>query len=316
MGEGGYRGRYAPSPTGDLHLGNLLAALAAAARARQGRGQLLLRMEDLDEPRNVEGAAERIVEDLDGLGLNFDAGPHRDDGFGPYVQSQCGPRYTGALEKLRQSGRLYACTCTRKDLRQMASAPHGGDEGPAYPGICRQKNLPFDDPDLPVAWRFLASKGEITFEDELAGPYAQNVAQAVGDFVVRRKDGQVAYQLAVVVDDAHQQVTEVVRGRDLLSSTPRQIQIYRALGHTPPRFAHLPLWLEADGTRMAKRRGAKTLHALRTQGLSPELILGKVGAALGICAPGDSRSLDALLSAMTPEVLATPSVSDLGPLLP
>jgi glutamyl-tRNA synthetase len=313
-----YRGRFAPSPTGDLHLGNLLAAVGAAARAHHENGEVILRMEDLDTQRNVPGAAEQIVEDLDTLGFAYSAGPHphSDDGLGPYVQSECQPRYVGAMEKLKAAGRIYACSCSRKELRQIASAPHQGEEGPAYPGICRHKNLPFDDPDLPVSWRFLVEPGEVGFVDRLAGPYAQDVAKAVGDFVVRRKDGLMAYQLAVVVDDAHQKITEVVRGRDLLSSTPRQIQLHRALSQEIPAYAHVPLWLQSDGTRMAKRMGAETVRGLMAAGHAPERVLGRVGRALGVCTRDEAIGLDDLVERLTPEILSAPSVFDEGPALP
>lgn len=303
-----YVGRYAPSPTGDLHLGNVLAAVCAWARARQAGGRILLRMEDLDRPRVVPGAAERIVEDLERLGLSFDAGPHRDDGRGPYVQSQCLPRYEAALERLREQGHLFACRCSRKDLQRIASAPHAGEEGPVYPGTCRDAGLPFDDPDLPVSWRFRVAPGVVEIEDRLAGRYAQDVASEVGDFVVRRKDGIFAYHLAVVVDDARQGVTEVVRGRDLLSSAPRQVLLYRALDEAPPAYAHVPLWLEKDGRRLAKRRGSETLHALFEAGVSPEEILGRVGRALGVAEAGERLDADALAARLVPEVLSAAAV--------
>lgn len=310
-----YVGRYAPSPTGDLHLGNVLAAVCAWARARQAKGRLVLRMEDLDQPRVVEGAAERILEDLARLGLDFDTGPGSVDEGAPYVQSQCGPLYDAALEKLFESGRLYACQCSRKDLARLASAPHAGEEGPPYPGTCRELDLPFDDPSRPVSWRFRVEPGEVVIEDRLQGRYAQDVAREVGDFVVRRKDGIVAYHLAVVVDDARQGVTEVVRGRDLLSSTPRQVLLYRALDEAVPAYAHIPLWTGPDGQRLAKRKGEGTLRALFDAGMTPEEVLARVGRALGV-ARGDERlTAAALLERLTEEALSVAKVTDEGPLL-
>jgi glutamyl-tRNA synthetase len=282
----GYVGRYAPSPTGDLHLGNVFAAVCAAARARKRHGRLLLRIEDIDTPRTVPEAAAHIALDLDVLGFTFDAGPHFDDGRGPYVQSQARTRYDDALLRLRESGVLYACRCSRKDLRD-ASAPHG-DEGPIYAGTCRALGLPFDDPDLPVAWRVRAEAGSIVVDDALAGTCAQDVAREVGDFIVRRKDGLYAYQLAVVVDDAHQGVTEVVRGRDLLSSTPRQIMLQRALALPTPDYAHIPLLVDESGARLAKRRGDETVRSHLARGISPTAILGALGHALG-CADADEE---------------------------
>lgn len=310
----GYIGRYAPSPTGDLHLGNLLAAVAAWARARRARGRVLLRMEDLDTPRVVPGAAARIVCDLASLGLDFDAGPDRDDGRGPYVQSLCLPRYEAALDELRRAGRLFACTCSRKDLQRVASAPHQGDEGPPYPGTCRDAGHPFDDPGLPVSWRFVTEPGPEVIEDRLQGTFVQDVAREVGDFVVRRKDGIIAYHLAVVVDDARQGITEVVRGRDLLASAPRQAQLFRALGAKVPAFAHVPLWVGEDGERLAKRKGAGTVRAMLEQGVSPEALLCKVGRALGVCRQGEEITAARLQERLADDVLAVPTIRDDGPL--
>jgi glutamyl-tRNA synthetase len=310
----GYVGRYAPSPTGDLHLGNALAAVCAWARARRAGGRVLLRMEDLDQPRAVAGAAARIERDLARLGLDFDAGPGTDDEGAPYVQSECGPLYDQAFVKLVAAGRLYACRCSRKDLARLASAPHEGEEGPAYGGACRSLHLPMEGDALAVAWRFRVEAGEERVLDGLAGPSAQDVAAAVGDFVVRRKDGIVAYHLAVVVDDARQGVTEVVRGRDLLSSTPRQVQLYRALGEPVPAYAHIPLWVGPDGHRLAKRKGDETLGALLERGVCPEELLGRIGRALGVCAAGERLSARALADRLDDDVLRAERVSDDGPL--
>jgi glutamyl-Q tRNA(Asp) synthetase len=238
---GTYVGRYAPSPTGALHIGNLFAALCAWGRARRAGGVCRLRMEDLDRPRVVKDSAERIVTDLARFGLTFDGEM--------LVQSQHLPRYEAALSRLHN--RIYACRCSRKEL---ASAPHEGEEGPRYPGTCRDKGIPLDAPN--VAWRFRVEPGEVVIDDRLQGRYVQDVDREVGDFVVKRKDGVIAYQLAVVVDDIYQGVTEVVRGRDLLSSAPRQVQLFRALGHAPPAYAHVPLIVDARGERLSKRGGA------------------------------------------------------------
>lgn len=311
---GQYVGRYAPSPTGDLHLGNALAAVCAWARARRAGGRVVLRMEDLDAPRAVAGAAARIERDLARLGLDFDAGPGSDDAGAPYAQSACGPLYEVALGRLREAGRLYACRCSRKELQRLASAPHAGEEGPAYRGTCRPLELPFDDDSLEVAWRFRVEPGLERVEDRLAGLYEQDVAAEVGDFVVRRKDGIVAYHLAVVVDDARQGVTEVVRGRDLLSSTPRQVQLYRALGEAPPAYAHIPLWVGDDGQRLAKRKGDETLGALFDRGVAPEEVLGRMGRALGVCSPGERLDALSLAKRLDDEVLRVERISDAGPL--
>jgi glutamyl-queuosine tRNA(Asp) synthetase len=303
-----YVGRYAPSPTGDLHLGNALAAVCAWARARRAGGRCLLRIEDLDTKRLVAGATERMLDDLFGLGLAFDGVP--------LVQSQHLERYHDALARLRDRGLVYACRCSRQDLLRAASAPHEGEEGPPYPGTCRDQGLPFDDPVLPVAWRFRVDDALgptlVTVEDALQGRFTQDVAAAVGDFVVKRKDGLIAYQLAVVVDDMLQGVSEVVRGRDLLSSAPRQVLLFRALGAVPPRFAHVPLWVDAEGQRVSKRSGAslQILRSLYGTGVTPAQALARIGAALGVCPAGTSLDAHALAGLLDDAVLARPAIAE------
>ena len=302
-----YVGRYAPSPTGDLHLGNALAAVCAWGRARRAGGQCLLRIEDLDTPRVVAGARERIEEDLARLGLRFDGEV--------LVQSEHTDRYHAALMQLREAGLVYACKCSRKDLLRAASAPHEGEEGPAYPGTCRELALPFDDPELPVAWRFRvdgAGARSVVVDDALQGRYEQDVESVVGDFIVKRKDGLLAYQLAVVVDDILQGVTEVVRGRDLLSSAPRQVLLFRALGGTPPRFAHIPLWVDAEGHRLSKRNGTSPdlLRTLWARGLSPADVVERIGAVLGITGV---RHVNDLAERLSDDVLARDAVPPMRP---
>lgn len=298
-----YVGRYAPSPTGDLHMGNVFAAVCAWARARRAGGPCRLRIEDLDTPRVVAGATERILEDLAALGLAFDGDV--------LVQSHHIDRYHRALAELRAQGAIYACRCSRKDLARVASAPHEGDEGPPYPGTCRALELPLDDPAQPVAWRFRVPPGEVVVVDALQGRMVQDVAREVGDFVVKRKDGLIAYQLAVVVDDLAQGITEVVRGRDLLSSAPRQVVLARALGGVPPAFAHVPLLVDETGARLAKRSGggAGLLRALLERGASPAQVLGKIGSALGVCDAGASLDAPALAERLDDEVLRRATVT-------
>jgi glutamyl-tRNA synthetase len=308
-----YVGRYAPSPTGDLHLGNALAAVCAWARARRAGGRVVLRMDDLDRPRAKEGAAARIEDDLATLGLTFDAGPGTDDIGAPYVQSHNEREYFLHAGRLRSLGRLYACRCSRKDIQRAASAPHEGEEGPAYPGTCRELDLPFDDPSLPVAWRFRVPPGVRAIDDALCGRYEQDVATVVGDFVVKRKDGVYGYHLACVVDDNRQGVTEVVRGRDLLASSPRQAQLYDAFELPVPGYAHTPLWIEGDGKRMAKRRGDRTLRALFAQGETGEQVLGRIGRALGVCGAGEAIDAEALAQRLDDETLRPAAVTDAGP---
>jgi glutamyl-queuosine tRNA(Asp) synthetase len=301
-----YVGRYAPSPSGDLHLGNALAALVAWARARRAGGVCLLRMEDLDTPRMIDGAAARIEEDLAALGLTFD---------GPVVvQSRERARYDAALAQLDARGSLYACACSRKDLARVASAPHVGEEGPPYPGTCRHKGLPLRG-GPPVAWRFVVDEGTVEVDDRLAGPFSQDVAREVGDFVVRRKDDVIAYQLAVVVDDAYQGVTEVVRGRDLLSSSPRQVLLHRALGAVPPAFAHVPLWVGDDGQRLSKRTGpSPTILRALLRAEPAARVLGRMGRALGVCVEGEEIDAARLTERLDERVLRASRVADAGPL--
>ena len=309
-----YRGRYAPSPTGDLHLGNVLAALVAWARARQAKGEIYLRMEDLDVAREVPGAARRIVEDLERLELDFDAGPQLPGPNETFVQSTSQVHYETALEHLSANHQLYGCTCSRKELARLASAPHAGEDGPPYPGLCRNSGHSLYGTQPPRALRFRVPVGEVSFVDALQGRHTQDVAASVGDFVVRRKDHIFAYQLAVVVDDGRQGITEVVRGCDLLSSTPRQILLFQALGYPVPRFAHLPLWVDDRGERLAKRSGARTLRALLEAGETPAGVLGRVGRALGVCRAGEGIRAKDLMERLTPEVLSVRRITDDGPL--
>lgn len=242
-------GRFAPSPTGPLHRGSLVAAVGSWLFARRAGGQWLVRMEDLDTPRVVPGAAEEILAALRRYGLEWDG----EVGY----QSQRTALYEAALAQLREKGLVYDCGCSRAELQRAASAPLGRE--PVYPGTCRNGLPPGR---MARAVRFRAPEEVIAFDDLLRGRIEENVAEMTGDFVVRRADGVFAYQLAVVVDDAAQGVTQVVRGGDLLSSTPRQIALQRALGYATPEYAHLPLVLNADGTKLGKRDGALPLPTL------------------------------------------------------
>ena len=289
-----YVGRYAPSPTGELHLGNLFAAVWATYRARRVGGRLILRMEDLDVARCKKIYADHILEDLDTLGFQFDAGPGTVDAWGSYVQSERLSMYEDAVKALDAKGLVFACKCSRKDIERMASAPHAEDGVMVYPGTCKGQSI--GDEAL-TAMRFVVPDRSECIDDHWAGRFSQHLPSEVGDFVIRRKDGVFAYHLAVVVDDIHQEITEVVRGRDLLSSSPRQVALFRALGAKPPDFAHLPLWVDESGHRLAKRRGDETLRAL-LQRETPEQILGRVGRVLGVSEEGESLLLDTLLQRM------------------
>ncbi len=271
-----YRGRFAPSPTGPIHLGTARTALVAWLAARAAKGAFVLRVEDLDAPRVRPGALERMLEDLCWLGLDWDEGPDVGGPFGPYLQSERLALYDAAIARLESSGHLFRCTCSRKEIESIASAPHG-EEGPLYPGTCR---LAPSHPERPAALRFRLP-GTEGFVDGVHGPIEAGLG--AGDFVVRRADGVFAYQLAVVVDDLAMGITEVVRGDDLLLSTPRQLALIHALGGEAPRYAHVPLVLGPDGQRLAKRHGKVTVAEQRESGVSPEALVGRLACSLGLC---------------------------------
>jgi len=251
-------GRFAPSPTGPLHLGSLVAAVGSWLFARREGGRWLVRMEDLDTPRVVPGSADEILRALERYGLTWD---------GEVIyQSQRTSLYDDALASLRARNLVYDCACSRADLQRAASAPLGRE--PVYPGTCSE-GLPLGR--VARAIRFRAPSGVIAFDDVILGRNEEDVFERTGDFVIRRADGLYAYQLAVVVDDAEQGVTQVVRGADLLTSTARQIALQRALDLTTPSYAHLPLVVNADGSKLGKRDGALPLPSLDEDRVSETL---------------------------------------------
>jgi glutamyl-tRNA synthetase len=278
-------GRLAPSPTGGLHVGHARTFLAAWLSARADDGRVILRIEDLDATRVRPGAAEGMVSDLRWLGLDWDEGPDVGGPSAPYVQSERLALYESALSRLRDRDLVYPCTCTRAEIARVASAPHAGEEGPRYPGTCAGRSAS-DAPALsgrPFAWRFrTGSAVPIGWIDLRRGPLH---VDAGGDFIVARSSGEVAYQLAVVVDDAAMGVTQVLRGDDLIASTPRQLLLYRALGLTPPSFGHLPLVLGPDGRRLAKRDGSVKLSTLRDEGVDPIRLVSWLSSSLGQTEP-------------------------------
>lgn len=284
------RGRYAPSPTGPLHLGNARTALLAWLHVRNQGGCFVLRMEDLDRQRSSPAAAAALLEDLRWLGIDWDEGPDVGGPYTPYEQSRRQAFYEEALDRLRQQGRLYRCYCTRAELARAASAPHPGEEGPRYPGTCQSlsptERARWEAAGRRGSWRYRLDPGKVCYEDELAGQVCQDVDEAVGDFVVQRSDGVVAYQLAVVVDDATMGITHVLRGDDLISSTPRQILLYRALGFSPPRFAHVPLLYGPDGARLSKRHGDVSVSSLREAAIAPEVVTGYLAWLSGLAPKG------------------------------
>ncbi|MGC4000147.1 MAG: tRNA glutamyl-Q(34) synthetase GluQRS [Anaeromyxobacter sp.] len=292
------RGRFAPSPTGPLHLGNARTALLSWLSARAQGGVYLMRVEDLDGPRVRPGLETAILEELRWLGLDWDEGPDVGGPWAPYRQSERLPRYRDALDVLRRAGRAYPCFCSRAEIAAVSQAPHGpSDEGPRYPGTCRDlsaEEVARRSAARRPAWRFRVPDGEVSFEDGVHGPRTHDVAAETGDFVIMRADGVPAYQLAVVVDDAAMEVSEVVRGDDLLPSTARQLLLYRALGLPEPRFAHVPLVVGEDGTRLAKRHGALSLGELRARGADPRRVAGLLAHASGLtqdAGPVEPRAL-------------------------
>jgi glutamyl-tRNA synthetase len=280
-------GRLAPSPTGALHVGNARTFLLAWLSVRSRGGTLLLRIEDIDGPRVKPAAVAAAIEDLRWLGLDWDGEPA--------LQSERLADYEHAASALSAAGLAYACVCSRREIEEAASAPHEtGDEGPVYPGTCLGRFADLAAAKVATgrdaAMRFRVEVAEVPFVDGLLGPQHGAIA---GDFVIRKRDGGPAYQLAVVVDDAAQGVTEVVRADDLLPSTPRQLLLYRALGLSPPAFLHVPLVVGDDGRRLAKRHGDTSLRHLRESGVAAEAVVGYLACLCGLrprgvrCRPAD-----------------------------
>ncbi|MFA6954285.1 MAG: tRNA glutamyl-Q(34) synthetase GluQRS [Thermoanaerobaculia bacterium] len=277
-------GRFAPSPTGPLHLGSLVAAVGSWLFARKEGGRWLVRVEDIDTPRVVPGSEDEILAALVRYGLEWDGEVVR--------QSERTPLYEAALAVLRERGQVFDCSCSRAELQRAASAPAANDpqeaDGPVYPGTCRA-GLPAGRAARAV--RFRVPEGIVAFDDLVHGVVGEDVALRTGDFVVKRADGLFAYQLAVVVDDAEQGVTQVVRGGDLLSSTARQIALQRALGVATPSYAHLPLVTTREGAKLGKRDGALLLPSLDSRRVGDTLSLAL--AILGIAGvdPRDPRAM-------------------------
>lgn len=268
-----YRGRIAPSPTGYLHLGHARTFWTAQERAKAAGGVLVLRNEDLDRARCKPEFVSGMFEDLRWFGFEWQEGPDVGGQFAPYNQSERYPIYRRALEKLEQAGAIYPCTCSRKDLQNSVRAPHSEDDDePIYPGTCRDQRK-FEIVNRKYCWRFRVPDGEIiSFVDSNLSQQRFTAGKDFGDFVVWRTDDVPAYQLACVVDDAAMQMTEVVRGADLLVSTARQLLLYRALGLAAPEFHHCALMTDESGTRLAKRNDALSLRRLREKGQSPEVL--------------------------------------------
>lgn len=276
-------GRLAPSPTGGLHPGHARTFLIAWLAARNAGGRVVLRIEDIDASRVRSEAIDGMVADLRWLGLDWDEGPDPGGPSAPYLQSRRFPLYQAALDRLKRLEQVYPCTCTRADVARAASAPHLGEDGPTYPGTCAGRSAAEADlfGDRPFAWRFRTPQSSVAWDDLYLGRQELDPARLGGDFIVGRSGGAPSYQLAVVVDDALMGVNQVVRGDDLVPSTPRQILLYQALGWEPPAFGHVPLVVGPDGRRLAKRDQGVKLAALRDSGVDPRRLIGLLAQSCG-----------------------------------
>lgn len=294
-------GRFAPSPTGRMHAGNVFAALTAWLVAKSQGGRIVLRIEDLDAERSKPVYIDAVQRDFEALGLTWDEGP--------YFQHDRTEAYRAAYDELRERGLVYPCFCTRADLH-AASAPHRGEK-PVYPGTCRhlsdgeravraQQRMP--------AQRLIAPDREVAFVDQVQRSYAQNLVADCGDFLVQRSDGAFAYQLAVVVDDAAQGVTSVVRGVDLLCSTPQQLYLQELLGLPHPVYAHIPLLVAERDRRLSKRDRDAALDALLARFKTPEAVIGHIAGITGLAPTCDPATPEELLA--TFDLAALPTTFD------
>lgn len=290
-------GRFAPSPSGLMHLGNLFCSLLAWLSAKSAGGRVVLRIEDLDPLRCPREFAARLEEDLLWLGLFWDEGGSRGGPHGPYYQQDRTALYAAACDELTARGLTYPCFCSRAQLH-AASAPHRADGVPVYSGACRgltDAERAARAKQRPPALRLRVPDETVSFTDGHLGPYSENLARECGDFILRRSDGVHAYQLAVVLDDAAMGVTQVVRGADLLSSTPRQLYLYKLLGLPAPRFYHLPLLLDAEGRRLSKRDGDVSLITLKER-YAPEEVVGRLACLAGLQPTPAPRTAASLLA--------------------
>ncbi len=290
-----YVGRLAPSPTGALHLGNVRTFMIAWLRARSLGGRVILRMEDLDHPKDKPGAAAQALDDLRWLGFDWDE---------EYVQSERKAIYRDALETLRARGLVYPCVCSRRDVEAAQSAPHAGEQL-FYPGTCRDRfatwEAAFAEAGRAPCWRFRVEPGTVvTFDDVFAGTFTQDVAATLGDFPLARDRDGAGYTLAATLDDLLMGVTEVVRGGDLLAATPAQILVARALGASAqPVYCHVPLVVGPDGRRLAKRHGDTRVATYRERGLFPERLISLLAHSCGWCDKNEQLALSDLLPRFT-----------------
>lgn len=275
------RGRFAPSPTGYIHLGNVWTAFLAWLQVRQQKGTLILRIEDIDEQRSKPEYTQALLEDLAWLGLDWDEGPGKGGPYGPYIQQERYSLYEKALQELQAKHLLYPCYCSRARL-QAIGAPHEGEHR-LYDGHCY--GMPEEQRrqmDRKPSWRIHVPHVSVSFTDGSYGPFSDYLPRVCGDFVVRRADGLYAYQLAVAVDDGSMGITHVLRGRDLLSSTAQQIWLMEVMGYTPPSYTHVPMLIDASGNRLSKRQQGITVRSLRDRGVQADAILSALALAGGL----------------------------------
>lgn len=275
------RGRFAPSPTGYIHLGNVWTAFLAWLQVRQQKGTLILRIEDIDEQRSKPEYTQALLEDLAWLGLDWDEGPGKGGPYGPYIQQERYSLYEKVLQELQAKHLLYPCYCSRARL-QAIGAPHEGEHR-LYDGHCY--GMPEEQRrqmDRKPSWRVHVPHVSVSFTDGSYGPFSDYLPRVCGDFVVRRADGLYAYQLAVAVDDGSMGITHVLRGRDLLSSTAQQIWLMEVLGYTPPSYTHVPMLIDASGNRLSKRQQGITVRSLRDRGVQADAILSALALAGGL----------------------------------
>lgn len=275
------RGRFAPSPTGYIHLGNVWTAFLAWLQVRQQKGTLILRIEDIDEQRSKPEYTQALLEDLAWLGLDWDEGPGKGGPYGPYIQQERYSLYEKALQELQAKHLLYPCYCSRARL-QAIGAPHEGEHR-LYDGHCY--GMPEEQRrqmDRKPSWRVHVPHVSVSFTDGSYGPFSDYLPRVCGDFVVRRADGLYAYQLAVAVDDGSMGITHVLRGRDLLSSTAQQIWLMEVLGYTPPSYTHVPMLIDASGNRLSKRQQGITVRSLRDRGVQADALLSALALAGGL----------------------------------
>ena len=279
------KGRFAPSPTVHIHLGNAWIAMLSYISTRQQQGSYVLRMEDIDYVRAKRSLGEDLLDDLEWLGFDWDEGPRTGGPDGPYWQSERYDRYTEILDAWQEKGCIYPCYCNRARLQSIASAPHPGEPPHSYDGHCR--HLSADEKKVlhskkAPSWRLCCDTRSVYFYDTWQGPQLYELQAATHDCVVRRADGMFAYNLAVVLDDAAMGVTEIVRGYDLLDSTPIQLYIYDILGKEPPVYKHAPLIVDSEGYRLSKRQQSITIRELKDSGFSAAMIWGRLALLGGL----------------------------------